>query len=411
MAVQLFNPSGETFLHKGPLNTTSDAVVTAAPLTMFCWFNPSVAPNFLGSMMAIMREPPSLGGYEYFDLALTGANPLSSAEPLSVTAGTRAVFVIARASSASQFSTNTWQSAAAVFTSSTSRKAYLNGVPGPEDVNAVTPTVLEQTYIGAQTTTYPTDHTWAYNGCLCHCAWWDVALTDAEIVQLNEGATPDEVRPEHLVYYVPMVDEATKAQAFAWNGIAVAAVADMHAAGSYATCADAPDFETPPSGDTSTDQPTTIETEQEYVVRQFIPFERPPFIEFNVTDDRDTFPVPFGLMDQESLRVTVDHAELAQDAFTFTGIVDEYRPNKRGGSLVLVADAEDAIVRIWADPTPARETDLSRGEVNATNLNSAFETAWRIHLAHRYHLKRTQVLGPEALAQINETMSGNLFVI
>ena len=414
MAVYFNNPHGETFLHKGALGSTSDAVVTAAPLTMFAWFNPSEIPsNDWATIMAIMREPPSFGGYEYFALMLSGLVSGTKVEAARRTVSN--FFQRSKAQSASSYSLDTWQSAAAVFASATSAKAYLNGVPGTEDTTSIIPLVLEQTYIGAQTTVYTTDHVYAYNnGCLAYCAIWDIALTDAEIASLHSGTLPSAVQASHLVYYVPLADNATRAQAFAWNGSSVAAIADMNvqegSGGSLSTCASGPSFDTD-TPDTSTDQPTTITTEQEYVVRQFIPYERPPFIEYDVGDARDTLPVPFAMMDQDSLRVTVDHVELLQSEFTLTTITDEYIPNKRGGSIELDTDAEDAIVRIWANPTPSRTTDLSTGQLNATRLNSAFETLWRIHLAHRYHLKRTQTIGPGALSQINETMSGNLFVI
>lgn len=407
MACLFYNPGSEAFLHKGVLGTTSDAVVSAAPLTMFCWGNLSSFGSIGTSLMSISREPSGFGGYSFFSLFISSSGVVraflkrfSPSTTSSATAGTATL--------------NTWQSYAAVFASSTSRKAYLNGVPGTEDTASVTPDGLEQTYIGAQTTTYTTDHNQGVNGCLAYCAIWSAALTDAEIASLHAGTyTPDEVRPESLVLYVPLVNAATKAQAFAWTGAAVAAIADMlvQNPADITTCEDGPSFETPSTPDTSTDLPTTVEREQEYVVRQFIPFERPPFIEFDVTDEREEFPVPFPLMDQESLRVTVDHVEILQSEFTFTGIVDEYIPQKRGGALTLDTEVEDAIVRIWANPTPSRTTDLTSGQLNATRINSAFETLWRIHLAQRYHLKRTQTLGPEALAQINETMSGNLFVI
>jgi hypothetical protein len=45
----------------------------------------------------------------------------------------------------------------------------------------------------------------AMNGMIAECAWWDAALTDAEVDSLAKGTNPKRVRPSNLLEYVEMI--------------------------------------------------------------------------------------------------------------------------------------------------------------------------------------------------------------
>jgi len=43
------------------------------------------------------------------------------------------------------------------------------------------------------------------NGSIAEAAIWNAALTDAEIASLAAGFTPDQIRPQSLQFYAPLV--------------------------------------------------------------------------------------------------------------------------------------------------------------------------------------------------------------
>jgi hypothetical protein len=45
------------------------------------------------------------------------------------------------------------------------------------------------------------------NGLLAEHAVWNVGLTQADATALAKGFTPDQVRPQSLVFYAPLVRE------------------------------------------------------------------------------------------------------------------------------------------------------------------------------------------------------------
>jgi hypothetical protein len=44
-----------------------------------------------------------------------------------------------------------------------------------------------------------------WDGALAEIAWWDVVLTDEEFLALQKGISPDQIRPEALQHYFPLV--------------------------------------------------------------------------------------------------------------------------------------------------------------------------------------------------------------
>ena len=50
------------------------------------------------------------------------------------------------------------------------------------------------------------------NGSIAEPAIWNVALTDAEIASLAAGFTPDQIRPQSLQFYAPLVRDLVDAR-------------------------------------------------------------------------------------------------------------------------------------------------------------------------------------------------------
>ena len=44
-------------------------------------------------------------------------------------------------------------------------------------------------------------------GSIAEAAIWSAALTDDEILSLAKGFTPDQIRPQSLVFYAPLIRE------------------------------------------------------------------------------------------------------------------------------------------------------------------------------------------------------------
>ena len=97
---------------------------------------------------------------------------------------------------------NTWNHAAGVYTSATSRTAYLNGGGSTTNTTNIAISNFAQIGIGARDAL-----AWGgfYNGDIAEVGIWNAALTADEIASLARGMTCDKVRPQSLVFYAPLV--------------------------------------------------------------------------------------------------------------------------------------------------------------------------------------------------------------
>jgi hypothetical protein len=170
---------------------SSAAPVTSVPITLACWFNFSIS-----GIKPILTLGVS-GGSDKFQLyAVSG-----------ILGGTGA-FVQSGATLGDTGSQNinlslsTWYHGAAVFSSATSRTAYLNASAGTSVATNVTPSGINT--FNAATRYNPTLGNY-FNGRIAEVGIWNVALTAAEIASLAKGMTCDKVRPQNLVFYAPLV--------------------------------------------------------------------------------------------------------------------------------------------------------------------------------------------------------------
>lgn len=161
----------------------SGVAVTAAPLTMACWFNAAA----IGSTMLSLGN--SAGGSD-FEILLGASGAVNARCSPGAAAAT-----------STQATANVWYHAAGVFASSTSRTAYLNGGGAGSNSTSGTPSGLNQTGIGQL---WINSHSNLFQGKIAEAAVWNAALAAAEIAALAAGALPRHVRPQNLVAYWPL---------------------------------------------------------------------------------------------------------------------------------------------------------------------------------------------------------------
>lgn len=166
--------------------------VTAIPLTLSCWFYPA-ATNATYDAIFVRNA----GGDNYFGIYLNASGSSAVVGGVIGFGGSEAI-----ASSSTTYSANTWNHAAAVFTSNTSRAAFLNG--GGKGTNGTngTPVAPSLIHVGgffvSPTVFGP------MSGRLAEIGIWNAALTDDEVLSLSKGASPLRVRPGNLVAYWPL---------------------------------------------------------------------------------------------------------------------------------------------------------------------------------------------------------------
>lgn len=173
---------------------TASTPVTDVPLTIACQFN-SRSANLVQNLVAIDRGTSAGTG-----LYILGVNVTSNVVAIA-TDGTAAT-----AATTTTYSIDAWSHACAVFASSTSRTAYLNGGGNTTDTTSKTVTGLSQITIGTRYNNGSRQGVYL-NGQLAEVGIWNAALTEPEIQALADGASPRLIRPQSLQFYAPLLRE------------------------------------------------------------------------------------------------------------------------------------------------------------------------------------------------------------
>lgn len=97
--------------------------------------------------------------------------------------------------------------ASGVFTSSSSRTAYVNG--GSSGTNTASVTTGNTAYIGIAARHNGTSWGAFPSAKLAETAIWSVDLTADEITSLSKGFSPRRIRPQSLVFYAPLLRDLT----------------------------------------------------------------------------------------------------------------------------------------------------------------------------------------------------------
>lgn len=178
----------------GDLASYAGAVVAGMPMTVSAWYYPNTLTS--GQTHALASLSDNAGNeYVYLHVMEDGGSFKVGAGQRMVSGGTHA-----NAFSTASPSVGTWNHAAAVFGSTTSRAAYLDGAN--KGTNATNVGAAGSAYtvsgVGAFKFSGSTHHA---DGRIGEVAWWNVVLTDDEIEDLAAGVRPALIRPESLVAY------------------------------------------------------------------------------------------------------------------------------------------------------------------------------------------------------------------
>jgi hypothetical protein len=177
-------------------------VPAAAPLTIASWFNPANLTTNQNLVFIV-----SGGGNDYFGLIFDGANANGKGDNVLLAECQQAGVGTADGVSGTGGTAGSWMHCAAVFTSGTSRTAYMNGVGGTANTTSIVP-ISPTGHIDVGCLSTPTVFS-PLNGSLAEVCIWDVALSAADVLMLAKGVSPLRVRPNNLVRYWPLFGRTT----------------------------------------------------------------------------------------------------------------------------------------------------------------------------------------------------------
>lgn len=166
--------------------------LSGVPLTLACWFNSDDA-----TVSQALVSMAVIGDNDNYFMIYAAGNVLG--DPLRAECGSATAS--GAASTSSGYTVDTWHHAVGVFTTTTSRAAYIDGANSGSDTAAVTPASLDRTAVGALERLTPGLF---LSGQVAEAAIWSAALDAAEITALAKGFCPKLIRPQSLVAYWPL---------------------------------------------------------------------------------------------------------------------------------------------------------------------------------------------------------------
>jgi hypothetical protein len=167
------------------------------PFTISCQFNPK---NITQNM--VLAAISDAGGGNRCVMVLGGA---LAGDPVRID-----VLGAGAADSTVGFTSNAWQHACGVWSSTTSRTVYLNGSNSSTSTASVVQQTINRVLIGMRTSN---DVNGLFmEGFIAEVGIWNAALTAAEVASLADGMTCDKVRPQNLVFYAPLVRDLIDAK-------------------------------------------------------------------------------------------------------------------------------------------------------------------------------------------------------
>lgn len=115
---------------------------------------------------------------------------------------------VGEAHTTSSYSTSTWHHAAFVEAGAQDHRVYIDGgSKGQDTTNNVLPLLIQNMSLGAlgyNSVPYVN----FFEGMLSHFAVWDIALSEAELLLLSNGADPLTIQPDNLLGYWPLMNDA-----------------------------------------------------------------------------------------------------------------------------------------------------------------------------------------------------------
>ena len=161
--------------------------ITVPEFTMACWFN--------GSDVTTESRLMAIG------------NSASTSHEHSLWVASSKIAVMSRAGSSANaihgttLSTGTWYHGCGVWTAIDNRDIFLNGGTPVNNTTSKEPTGVNVLRVGREGRSTSTK---MWTGDICYPAMWDVALLQDEVDALASGAHPTMIRPDRLVYFLPL---------------------------------------------------------------------------------------------------------------------------------------------------------------------------------------------------------------
>jgi len=159
------------------------------PFTINFWFYPTLSG--VGTMIMFVLHNTSD--------AQRHAIQINTTTRLAYNAFTTANAI---ASATFNYTTNAWNMATAVATSSTSRTIYLNGGNASSNTTSRAITTPTRWLAGAN---YGGSIAPGYEGRICEIGIWNVALGAADIASLYRDQKASFIKPQNLKVYVPLI--------------------------------------------------------------------------------------------------------------------------------------------------------------------------------------------------------------
>jgi len=181
--------------------------VSAEPLTMACFFYSTSAT----ANQSLITLNQGGSNSNYFGLGINGS---VGGDPVyGYVNGSGAGNV--NFNTTTGYTANTWHHACAVFTSSSSRDSYIDAGSVGSSTTARTVVSIDRlrlgVYHGLGSPSSP------LIGRMAEAAVWNAALTVAEIASLSKGMQPNQIRPQSLVFYAPLIRDIMDVR----NGLAL----------------------------------------------------------------------------------------------------------------------------------------------------------------------------------------------
>jgi hypothetical protein len=183
---RLFDDALEQYLE------IDQAPVTAAPFTLSCFFNTD--KDYLTQYLIYLAQKAKTN--EAWGLSAAGG---TTGDPVSFLAYDGGGTVV---STTSGYSVGTRHHAAGVCVSDTERHVYIDGGSKGSTTDDKSPDLVDRLSIGRAGDSSPGYH---MSGPIAEVAIWNIDLIDAEIVLLAKGYSPLFIRPQNLVFYMPLV--------------------------------------------------------------------------------------------------------------------------------------------------------------------------------------------------------------